>query len=116
MTSAQQRKIFGQKVKQHREDRGWLQQELARRVGVTPSAVSNVEQGIRGASEAVVVALEDTFELPRGELGSMLGQAPTPVTQSPEDAIEADASIPPEHKRPLRAHLAEIRRVIADNE
>lgn len=52
---------LGQKVKKLRESRDWSQAELARRVGVTKSAISTYELGIRTPSADVVRAFAKVF-------------------------------------------------------
>lgn len=116
MSTTQQRAYFGATVKRLREEHGWTRRDLADRLGVGVTAIGNWEQGLRGAEEQNVVALERVFELEPGTLGWILGQSPPPEIHSPEMAIEADESIPPEHRRTLLAHLAEIRRINAEGE
>lgn len=116
MSTTQQRAYFGATVKRLREERGWTRRELADRLGVGVTAVGNWEQGLRGAEEQNVVAMEAAFDKEPGTLGWILGQSPPPEIHSPEIAIEADDSIAPEQKRPLLAHLAEIRRINAEGE
>lgn len=115
MTTHPHRATFGAKVRELREARGWTQKDLAQRLGMSNGAIAGWEQG-GTAKEPVVVRLEDLFELEPGTLGSILGYAPPPEVPLPEDAIEADATIPPEHKRTLLAHLAEVRRIVAEYE
>ena len=50
-----------QKIKQLREGRGWSQAELARRTGVTKSAISTYELGIRTPSADVVSSFAKAF-------------------------------------------------------
>lgn len=52
---------LGQKVKRLRESRGWSQAELARRAGITKSAISTYELGIRTPSADVVCAFAKAF-------------------------------------------------------
>lgn len=52
---------LGQKVKRLRESREWSQAELARRAGVTKSAISTYELGIRTPSADVVCSLAKAF-------------------------------------------------------
>lgn len=52
---------LGQKVRNMRESREWSQAELARRVGVTKSAISTYELGLRTPSADVVYALAKVF-------------------------------------------------------
>lgn len=39
------RKIFGNNVKKYRELRGWTQEEFIEKIGIGPSAISNIECG-----------------------------------------------------------------------
>lgn len=52
---------LGQKIRDMRESREWSQAELARRVGVTKSAISTYELGIRTPSADVVYAFAKAF-------------------------------------------------------
>lgn len=52
---------LGQKVRRLRESREWSQSELARRSGVTKSAISTYELGIRTPSADVVFAFAKVF-------------------------------------------------------
>lgn len=52
---------LGQKVRRLRESRDWSQAELARRAGVTKSAISTYELGIRIPSAYVVCAFAKVF-------------------------------------------------------
>lgn len=113
VTTQQQRALFGATVRKLRLDKRWSQRDLAERVNVPDSTVAAWEQG-GGAREHNVRALEAVFDLEPGDLGHLLGQAPPPTIQSPEDAIKADIGIPAEHRRTLLAHLAEIRRLEAE--
>lgn len=44
----------GKRIKSKREDAGWNQTELAKRAGITPSALSQIESGDRFPSTVVV--------------------------------------------------------------
>lgn len=52
---------LGQKVRRLRESREWSQAELARRTGVTKSAISTYELGTRTPSAEVVCAFAKAF-------------------------------------------------------
>lgn len=52
---------LGQKVRRLRESRDWSQAELARRAGVTKSAISTYELGIRTPSADVVRSFAKVF-------------------------------------------------------
>lgn len=67
---------LGQKVRQLRESRNWSQAELARRTGVTKSAISTYEVGIRTPSADVVCAFAKVFGVSADYLlGIMDGRA-----------------------------------------
>lgn len=52
---------LGQKIKKLRESRDWSQAELARRAGITKSAISTYELGMRTPSADVVCAFAKAF-------------------------------------------------------
>ena len=52
---------LGEKIKRLRESRDWSQAELARRAGVTKSAISTYELGMRTPSADVVCAFAKAF-------------------------------------------------------
>ena len=52
---------LGEKVRNLRETRGWSQAELAKRAGITKSAISTYEQGIRTPSTDVLFSLAKAF-------------------------------------------------------
>ena len=52
---------LGQKVRRLRESRDWSQAELARRAGITKSAISTYELGLRTPSADVVCAFAKVF-------------------------------------------------------
>ena len=49
--------VNGERVKQAREFRGWTQAELAKRVGITQSAIAQIEAGMVQPSEATFADL-----------------------------------------------------------
>ncbi len=114
MTTREQRRNFGVRIRELRAARSWSQHDLAAQLEVTDATVAKWERG-GGATEANVLALESIFGLEAGTLGSKLGQAPHPAMPSPEDAIAA-SGLPVDYQRTLLAHLAEIRRLVAEGE
>lgn len=53
--------MLGEKIKRLRESREWTQAELARKVGVTKSAISTYELGMRTPSADVVCGFAKAF-------------------------------------------------------
>lgn len=66
--SGQQR--VGRLIKQQRTTAGLSQAELARRVGVSPSALSQTERGRHGMSGDVLMRVWEVLGVPLAELGS----------------------------------------------
>ena len=61
--------MFGQRVKKLRDERGWTQQELADRAGLTKDTISNHETGKRRDPPlSAVRALATAFGVPVTEL------------------------------------------------
>jgi len=61
--------LFGQRVKKLREQRGWTQQELAGRAGLTNDTISNYERGRRtDPPVSVVWAVASAFGVSVEEL------------------------------------------------
>jgi transcriptional regulator with XRE-family HTH domain len=60
------RERLGGAIRDQRLARGLSQSELARRVGITPSALSQVERGVRGPSGDTLVRLWEVLEVPFG--------------------------------------------------
>ncbi len=52
---------LGEKLKKLRESRKWSQEYLAKRAGVTKSAISTYEQGVRTPSSDVLCAFAKAF-------------------------------------------------------
>lgn len=103
--------IAGRAIRRERQTTGWSQAELARRCGLSSSAVAGFEGGQRPGAKA----LNAMFPVLHctSELAWLLGFMPELGRVSPELAIELDDSIPEPHKRTLLACLAEVRRIAA---
>lgn len=63
------RRRLGQAIRDQRLGRGLSQTEVARRVGISPSALSQVERGVRGPSGDTLVRLWEVLEVPFGPSG-----------------------------------------------
>lgn len=55
-------------MKRERLNKGWTQQYVAERVGITKAAISDMETGRRKPSYAVLLKLEDLFGLTHRKL------------------------------------------------
>ena len=55
--------MLGPRIAALRRDMGWSQAELARLLGISPSAVGMYEQGRREPSAALLVAMARSFEV-----------------------------------------------------
>ncbi len=60
---------LGTMIREQRLARGLAQAELARQVGITPSALSQVERGVRGPSGDTLVRLWEVLGVPFGPSG-----------------------------------------------
>jgi transcriptional regulator with XRE-family HTH domain len=60
------RALLGTAIRDQRLSRGLSQAELARRVGITPSALSQVERGVRGPGGDTLVRLWEVLGVPFG--------------------------------------------------
>ncbi len=59
---------FGERVRVHRQDRGWSQEVLAERTGLHWTYVGSVERGERNVSLLNIVRLAAALEVDAGEL------------------------------------------------
>ena len=60
--------IFGEKLKQEREKRGWSQTELSEKIHVSRQSVSKWETGKNYPSIEVIIDLSDLFDMTIDEL------------------------------------------------
>lgn len=60
------RQRLGTAIREQRLTQGYSQAEVARRVGITPSALSQVERGVRGPSGDTLVRLWEVLGVPFG--------------------------------------------------
>lgn len=98
---------FGLRLRQAREARGLIREEVAESIGIKVQALYNYEQGLRAPSELHLVwSLEDVVGLERGVLARLLGFAPLdgcPPVATIEDAVAAAGEL----DREARAQLLE---------
>lgn len=62
--------MIGERIRQLRKERNWNQKELAKRIGITPDAVSTWETGIRDPRPAQRQKLAKAFGISEAELFS----------------------------------------------
>ncbi|HSK23396.1 MAG TPA: helix-turn-helix domain-containing protein [Egicoccus sp.] len=65
-TPSATRELLGTAIRDQRLGRGLSQAEVARRVGITPSALSQVERGVRGPGGDTLVRLWEVLGVPFG--------------------------------------------------
>ena len=65
-TTSATRELLGTAIRDQRLARGLSQAEVARRVGITPSALSQVERGVRGPAGDTLVRLWEVLGVPFG--------------------------------------------------
>jgi transcriptional regulator with XRE-family HTH domain len=65
-TTSATRELLGTAIRDQRLARGLSQAEVARRVGITPSALSQVERGVRGPGGDTLVRLWEVLGVPFG--------------------------------------------------
>jgi transcriptional regulator with XRE-family HTH domain len=90
-----ERERLGSMIRALRERRGVAQAELARRVGVTPSALSQAERGVRSLSAENVMRVWDSLGVPfgpgSGELpGYRIARRGTHAPQAPAQGVSAE--------------------------
>jgi transcriptional regulator with XRE-family HTH domain len=61
-------RLLGHTVREHRQSRGWSQETLGEKTGLTQTYVSEIENGDRNPSILVVLGLCRAFEITPGEL------------------------------------------------
>ena len=100
---------FAQSLRALLDERGLSQAELARRLDLSPQAVSTWITGATTPSRINVVRLEDEFAVnPRGWLLKLAGYSSSDENEpdTPESAIRRDPGLHPEDKRVLLRIIA----------
>lgn len=80
---------FGLRLRQIRTQRGYSQDRLAERTGLSTDGISNLERGISVPGLDTVEVLRAALDVPIWELLDYMGQeaAPDPARQRLEDAL-----------------------------
>lgn len=94
---------FGARVKARREALGLSRTELARRLGISPSAVSNYETGVSFPKEEVMLRLFDCLETDPNELfqDSFRGGAQV-LSQGERALVKKYRDLPPQGREAVR--------------
>ena len=100
---------FGARVKARREALGLSRAELAERLGVSPSAISNYETGVSFPKEEVVLRLFDCLETDPNELfqDSCRGGVQV-LTQGERTLLTQYRSLPPQGREAVRSVVSAL--------
>jgi transcriptional regulator with XRE-family HTH domain len=82
----------GQKLRARREEHGLSLRELARRLGISPSALSQIETGKSRPSVSTLYAIVTELEMSLDELFGGAGPAATRAKRSPKPEAESSDS------------------------
>jgi transcriptional regulator with XRE-family HTH domain len=82
----------GPRLRAHREQRGLSLRELARRLGVSPSAISQIETGKSRPSVSTLYSIVTELGMSLDELFGAQKQAPAPVAPAPRAPARATRS------------------------
>lgn len=110
--------MFRRALQAARADAGLSQRKLARKLGVSYSAVSQWEMGTTSPRQAMLRELERTLGLEDGDLGQHLGYLPARAQEraliTVADAIEKDPRLGERQRELLRTMYRELVRQHAD--
>jgi len=101
----EQREVFKRELQRTRTAAGLSQRELARRLDVSPGAVSSWEAGQSAPRPHLVTQIERELELEDGRLGRLLGYLPASLREqavvSVIEAVDADPELGPRERELL---------------
>lgn len=104
------RKVMSRVIKELRESAGWNQAELARRAGVTPAAISQIEGENRYPSLIVARKLADAFGI---GVDQLIGKnAPKPSSAALARLNAAAKDLSPEEIDWLRKHAELLKKKV----
>jgi transcriptional regulator with XRE-family HTH domain len=93
---------FGQRLSRLREDGGLSQSGLARRIGVSQSAVSQMEAGDRSPSYGMLVQLAEALGV---TIAYLVGADVEQLTPAEETHFRRYRALPPSGKQELDAYV-----------
>jgi transcriptional regulator with XRE-family HTH domain len=106
---------IGSVVEQLRVERGWSQDDLAERIGITKSSLSRMENDNQWPRPDTLEALAAALEIKVYQLFALADAEPLPTTpsswvQEEQDIVQAYRAMEPEARKQYR----ELARILAD--
>lgn len=100
---------FGERLRVRRKELGLTRAELAARLGVSPSAVSNYENGLSFPKEDVMLRLFDSLETePNALFRDSFRGGGNAVTAPEQTLLRQFRSLPPIGQEAVRAVIAAL--------
>lgn len=99
---SEQRIAVGELIRERRLILGWSQRRLAKKAGITPSYLSQVEIGNQSAHVATLKLIIDALELPMAAVLQRVGLMPDEEPADVRGAIELEPDLSSRQKRVLR--------------
>lgn len=90
--------VLGDRVRRLREHKGWNQSKLALMAGVSQSHISDIEQGNKGAKDAVLIKLANALDTTTDYL---LGRTDDPSPRREEGGLGFDPDKLPPHVKAI---------------
>ena len=100
---------FGEQMRLRREALALSRAQLAARLGVSPSAISNYENGLSSPKEDVLLRLFDALDADPNYLfrGSFRAER-SPFSREEQDLIEAYRALPPIGRETVRSLISSL--------
>ena len=98
--------LFGQRLARLRDDAGLSQSGLARRIGTSQSAISQIEAGDRSPSYGTLVQLADALGV---SLAYLVGASVEQLTEDEEAYFRTYRALPEDAQRELHSYVEFLR-------
>ncbi len=100
---------FGEQMRLRREALSLSRAQLAARLGVSPSAISNYENGLSSPKEDVLLRLFDALDVDPNYLfrGAFRAER-SPFSREEQDLIEAYRALPPIGRETVRSLISSL--------
>ena len=100
---------FGEQMRLRREALSLSRAQLAARLGVSPSAISNYENGLSSPKEDVLLKLFDALEVDPNYLFRGFFRAEhAAVSREEQELIEASRALPPIGRETVRSLISSL--------